>query len=216
MANHNRRNGFTLLELLVAFAIASLIVVAAYGAFFSLNNAQQVAEKDMLERRSQRALLDLMRRELSSVLYRAGDKKLRFLVEDRDIFGKPASNLSFTSITQPLYGMASDQSLIRYKVLESGERLVLTRSARDYFSDENLLGQEEQTDSTTIDRNSYPVLEELDSFMVECFDGSQWLKNWNTDLTPTLPMAIRITFTLYDKGQTVSHRIIAIPKVTGQ
>ncbi len=215
MANHNRRNGFTLLELLVAFAIASLIIVAAYGAFFSLNHAQQVAGNDMTQRRSQRALLDLMRRELSSILYRAGDKKLRFLVEDRDIFGKPASGLSFASIAPPLYGMASDQSMLRYRVLESGERLVLTRTARDYFLDENVPVMEERN-GVMVDRSSYPVLEELDGFLVECFDGSKWLRNWDTALTPALPKAIRITFTMYDKGQAVSHKITAIPKVTVQ
>jgi len=215
MANHNRRNGFTLLELLVAFAIATLIIIAAYGAFFSLNNAQQVAGNDMMQRRSQRALLDLMRRELSSILYRAGDKKLRFLVEDRDIFGKPASGLSFTCIAPPLYGIASDQSMLRYQVLESRERLVLTRSSRDYFHDENVPVMEEQN-GVMVDRSSYPVLEELDGFLVECFDGSKWLRNWDTALTPALPKAIRITFTIYDKGRAVSHKITAIPKVTVQ
>lgn len=203
MADLSRRNGFTLLELLVALAIASLIIVAAYGTFFSLNSAQQIAGKDMAQRRSQRALLDLMRRELSSVLYRASDKQLRFLVEDRDIFGKPASILTFASIAPPLDGMVSDQSVLRYQVVESGERLVLTRSAKDYFLDEKL-------------RATYPVLEELDGFLVECYDGSKWLKNWDTALRPALPKAIRITFTLYDKGQTVSHKITATPRVTGQ
>lgn len=203
MADPSRRNGFTLLELLVALAIASLIIVAAYGTFFSLNSAQQIAGKDMAQRRSQRALLDLMRRELSSILYRASDKQLRFLVEDRDIFGKPASILSFASIAPPLDGMVSDQSVLRYQVVESGERLVLTRSAKDYFLDEKL-------------RTTYPVLEELDGFLVECYDGSKWLKNWDTALRPALPKAIRITFTLYDKGQAVSHKITATPRVTGQ
>lgn len=203
MAGRKRRNGFTLLELLVALAIAALIIVAAYGAFFSLNRAQQVAGTDMAQRRSQRALLDLMRRELSSILYRANDKQLRFLVEDRDIFGKPASGLTFVSIAPPLEGMVSDQSVLRYQVVESGERLVLVRSARDFFSDDKL-------------RVTYPVLEELDGFLVECFDGSKWLKNWDTALTPVLPKAIRVTFTLHDKGQTVTHKITATPKVTGQ
>jgi len=151
MAAHKRRNGFTLLELLVALAIASLIIVAAYGTFFSLNRAQQVAGNDMAQRRSQRALLDLLRRELSSILFRANDKQLRFLVEDRDVFGKPASSLSFASIAPPLEGAVSDQTVLRYQTLESGERLVLTRSAKDYFLDEK-------------ERTTYPVLEELDGF----------------------------------------------------
>ncbi|CAH2031549.1 type II secretion system protein GspJ [Trichlorobacter ammonificans] len=204
MAAPRRNGGFTLLELLVALAIASLVITAAYGVFFSLNRAQQVAGVDMEQRRALRSALDLLRRELTSLLYRAGDKQLRLLVEDRDFFGKPASNLSFATIAPPADGPVSDQLLLRYLVVEAGEQLKLTRAARDYFLEEEM----ERV-------AAYPVLEKLEGFLVECYDGSKWLKNWDTSLTPALPKAIRVTVTLRDRERVVSHRITAVPRITG-
>lgn len=205
MAAPRRNGGFTLLELLVALAIAALVVTAAYGVFFSLNRAQQVASVDMEQRRALRSSLDLLRRELSSILYNSGDKRLRLLVEDRDFFGKPASNLSFATIAPPADGPVSDQVLLRYLVVEAGEQLKLTRAARDFFLEEEM----ERVPA-------YPVLDKLEGFLVECYDGSKWLKNWDTALTPALPKAIRVTVTLRDRERTVSHQVTALPKVTGQ
>ncbi|MDY0299964.1 MAG: prepilin-type N-terminal cleavage/methylation domain-containing protein [Trichlorobacter sp.] len=203
-----QNSGFTLLELLVALAIGSLIIAAAYTVFFSINRAQEIAVTDMEQRRALRATMDLLRRELSSVLYRTGDENLRFLVEDRDFFDKPASNLSFTTIAPPADGGVSDQLSLLYQLSEKEneeENLQLIRIAKDFFLDE------EQYTLT-----GYPIMEHLEGFFVECYDGSQWQKSWDTALTPVLPRSVRVTISLKDRDQVVSYSMTTTPKVVIQ
>lgn len=196
------KRGFTLLELLVGLAIASLIIAAAYTVFFSFQRSQDIAVSEMEQRRMLRSTLDLMRRELSSLRFRKDDQLLRFLVEDRDFFGKPASTISFATIAPPLEGPVSDQLLVQYRTIEAPQgALNLIRASREHF-------QESAT------RTEYPLLEQQEGFLVECFDGSTWRKSWDTALTPSLPQAIRVTVSIRDGARIVRHMLVARPRIT--
>ena len=107
--------GFTLLELLVAISLLATLAAALYGTYFSLVKGRDAAHEGMESRRELRGTLDQLRRELNSALYNRGNKRHRFVVEDRDSFGKPASGLSFTFIAPPQPGglAVSDQVDVR-------------------------------------------------------------------------------------------------------
>ena len=79
--------GFTLLELLVALALLVIIAAAVYGSYFTVIRGRDSATAGMEALRETTATLALLRKEISSALYRSGDKKLSFVVEDRDQFG---------------------------------------------------------------------------------------------------------------------------------
>lgn len=199
------RAGFTLLELLVALAIALVIVLAVTTTLFSLNGGYQAASRDMEQRRTVRTALDLIRRELSSVLYRPADKQLRFKVDDRDLYGKPTSTLAITTLAPPREGEISDQIRVQYLVEEAdATSFRLTRGSRDFFQQEDL------------PLKNYTVLDNLEGFLVECHDGSKWLRSWDTDITSRLPAKVRVTLSLQDRDKTVAYQIIATPRITGQ
>lgn len=202
----NSRSGFTLLELLVALAAASIIILAVTTTLFSLTRAHETASAEMNQRRSLRSTLDLLRRELSSTLYQSSDKLLRFQVEDRDYFGKPASILTFTTLAPPLEGEVSDQVRVHYKAeAELEEQSIrLTRSSRDFL----------QLD--TVPLKAFPLLDSLEGFQIECYDGSTWLKSWDTTLTNRLPKQIRITLLLSDNNKTVTYQVTATPRINAQ
>ncbi len=198
------RRGFTLLELLVALAAASFIILAITTTLFSLNRAHEVASQQMEQRRALRAGLDLLRRELSATLYQSGNKQLRFLVEDRDYFGKPASTLSFITLAPPLEGEASDQSVVQYKPEAEDKNIRLTRSARDFFQD------------ASVPLKAFPLIDNLEGFLVECYDGSKWVKSWDTTLTNRLPKQVRVTLSLPDNDKTISFQVLATPRINAQ
>jgi general secretion pathway protein J len=200
----SNRFGFTLLELLVALAAASLIILAVSTTLFSLNRAYETAAIGMEQQRSLRTTLDLLRKELSATLYQRADKLLRFQVEDRDYYGKPASILSFTTLAPPLEGEVSDQIRVQYKPEETDQGISLTRASRDFF----------QLDTTPV--QAYPVIDSLEGFLVECYDGSTWVKGWDTALANRLPRQVRITVYLPDNDKTVSYQVIATPRINAQ
>lgn len=194
-------SGFTLLEVLLALALLSLMAAALYGTFFSLAKGSEAARGSMESRREVTVALDMLRREIDAALFARGNKRLRFVVEDRDIFGKPASTLDFTAISLPpgTDAPSSDQVAIKYRVVEKDKRLVLVREAKGLHA--------------LADPVPYPQMEELEGFTVECYDGGKWVKSWDTALNQGLPKAVRVTVRVKDGGKGADFSAIAFPRV---
>ena len=193
--------GFTLIEVLIALVILVLLSGALYGTYFSMMKGRDSATTGMQPLRDARATLDMLRRELASAYYSKNNERLHFIVEDRDIFGKPSSTLDFTTVTTPLRGSVSTSDLVevRYQAEEKGEKLFLTRAEKDVF----LSGESVP----------YTQIEELQGFLVECYNGSEWVKSWDMALNSTLPRAVRITLTITEGGTDRKFSAIAVPRV---
>ncbi len=197
------KNGFTLLEVLIALALLVILSGALYGTYFSLMRGREVAVEKMDERRELSVTLDQLRRELSASFYSAQNKRSHFVVEDRDYFGKPASTLDFTAISSPRSDSipASDQVQVIYRTAEKDKKLVLTRQEKELFVTANPL--------------SYPQMRELEGFLVECYDGGKWVRTWDTSasLNSRLPNAVRVTLSVKEGEKTVNYSTIAKPRI---
>lgn len=193
---HNR--GFTLLEVLVALMLLVILSAALYGTYFSLMRGRDSAATAIEERREISSTLDRLRREISASYFNTQNPRLHFVVEDRDNFGKPASTLDFTAIAPPRTDglTASDQVQLVYRPEEMEQKLTLMRQARDLYS--------------TIDPFPYPQMEELEGFLVECYDGSKWVRSWDTRLNAgQLPKYVRITIRMREGDKPVDFSAIA-------
>ncbi len=194
--------GFTLLEVLVALMLMVILTGALYGTYFAVAKGRDRTMAGLEPLRDTRATLDLFRREINSAYYNKDNKRLHFVVEDRDIYGKPSSTLDFTAVTTPLTGSvpSSDLMAVRYKAVEKDGKLILTRAERDACLD--------------AEADAYPQMEEIQGFLVECYDGSTWVKSWDTALNNGLPKAVRITLTIRGGDKTSDFRIIASPRMS--
>ena len=186
-----------MLEVLVALLLLVILSGALYGTYFSLMRGRDTAVAKMDARREISGTLDKLRRELSAAYYTSANTKLHFVVEDRDYFGKPASTLDFTAIAPPRSDnlVASDQVQVVYKAVEKEQKLLLTRQARDLY--------------VTIDPLPYPQMEELEGFLVECYDGSKWVRTWDTKLNNQLPKYVRVTIRMKEGEKDVEFSAIA-------
>lgn len=199
-------SGFTLLEVLIAVALLALLSGALYGTYFSVLRGSEAARERTEPLRDARMALDLLRRELSAACYAKASERLRFVVEDRDLFGSPASILEFTAFTVPRSGSvpSSDVVTVRYRpVRDEHERLILSRESRDLYLDAKSL--------------PYPFTGEIHGFLVECYDGSVWVKSWDTRLNGALPKAVRVTLQLKgeQEGKPEAFTAIVIPRMGG-
>lgn len=196
--------GFTLLEVLVALVLLAVLMTALYGSYFAVIRARDRASEGMEARRELGATLDLLRREISSAVYNRFDNRLRFVVEDRDNFGKPASNLELTTLSPPS-GLTRPESGItdvQYRMLEKDKQQILTRQEQDLFFPSGTVPV-------------YPQMEHISSFLVECFDGSKWVKSWDTALNGILPKLLRITIQFDEEGAPVEFSVYATPRMIG-
>jgi general secretion pathway protein J len=202
----NWYNGFTLLELLVAMALLVILTGALYSTYFSLMNGRASAMAGMESRRELRTTLDMLRREITSAYYNKlnqASKKQYFVVEDRDFFGKPSSILSFTAIAPPDSSTTpiSDLVELKYQPIEKDNKILLTRQAKDFYLD--------------LKPYSYPQMDEVEGFLVECFDGGKWIRSWDTKVSgqSKLPDRVRITLRVKEGGKIVEYTAIATPRV---
>src|SRR5574340_584702 len=90
------RNGFTLLEILVALAIAAIVIGAAYTLLFTVKNGTAGIYGRMQEKEKAFNLLSMVRKEVESIYYSRGTDYTGIKIEEKDFYGKPASRLTFT------------------------------------------------------------------------------------------------------------------------
>lgn len=164
-----KKNGFTLLEILVALAIFSVIIGALYSAFFLSQKAVDAVDDSLVRLQEARAVVDVMKREIESSYYTdqtSNSKKYTiFKLDDRDFYGKQASQLLFTAFTPLIPGLAR----ITYTVEENDGRLTLKKKIISAFA---------QTDKT----KDIEVIEDLESFTVEVKYNGKWVKTWDSTM----------------------------------
>jgi general secretion pathway protein J len=196
--------GFTLIELLIALVLLVILSGALYGTFFSVVRGSGAVREQTEPLRDVRVTLDMLRRELSATYFIKGNERLHFVVEDRDVFGKPASVLDFSAYTVPRRGNvpSSDIMEARYEPVEKeGNQIILSRRTRDIFLD--------------VKPVSYPLTGRIEGFLVECYDGTSWVKSWDTALNGSLPKAVRITVLLPGIEKPTPFTAVIVPRVGG-
>jgi len=201
----SRNKGFTLLEILIAVVLLGILAGALYGSYFGVVRARERAASGMESRRELGATLDLIRREVSSAMYSRNDKRLRFVVEDRDNFGVPSSTLELTTLAPPS-GLSRSESgimTVQYRMAEKDKKRTLTRQERDLIFD----------GPTAVP--AYPQMERISAFLVECYDGSKWVKSWDTAINGTLPKSLKVTVQVEEEGRPVEFSVFATPRISG-
>jgi general secretion pathway protein J len=204
LSDISRNSGFTLLEVLIAVVLLGILSSALYGSYFGVLRARERASSGMESRRELGATLDLIRREVSSAQFNRTDKRLRFVVEDRDSFGTQSSTLELTTLAPPA-GQGRKESgivTVAYRMAEKNKIRILTRQERDLFSEDTSVA-------------AYPQMEQITAFLVECYDGSKWVKSWDSAINGTLPKSVRVTVQIEEEGKTEEFSMLSVPRVSG-
>ena len=204
------RRGFTLLEIMLAVAVLSLVGTMIYSGFAqtALNKAR--IEQDVDHSRVIHMTLDRMARELTMAFVSTHvNPSLDLRVVDTAFIGKDNGKddrIDFTSFShRRLYRNAreSDQNEISYFVTEHPDDpgvLVLARREQNRIDEDPRRGGKSQI-----------LVENIEEFNVEYFDPllSDWVQTWNTEdmlAQPNrLPTQVRIRLSVKDprhRGET--------------
>ena len=131
--------------------------------------------------------MDTLTRELEAVRYYPDNSLYIFKMDDRDFYGRQASELRITTTTPLLKGLA----IINYTIEERNGSLVITKSMLSAFSPE----AKETAKETRMD-----LMEDIESFTLEAKYQDKWVKTWDSSLAKTTPDEVKITLTLRRKS----------------
>jgi general secretion pathway protein J len=187
--------GFTLIEILIAVAILSILLAAIYSTFFLSYKAIEGMDESMVKLQEARRALDILKREIDSTFYAVGDQNTFFRIVDRDVYGKQATRLEFTAFSPQRPGV----SRITYFIEDKEGKLVLFKKVESPY-------RKEETEEADI-------IEDMDSFGIEAKFNDTWVKTWDTGINKDMPEEVRINLAITIKGRTVTLSDISSPKI---
>jgi prepilin-type N-terminal cleavage/methylation domain-containing protein len=186
--HRTERSAFTLLEMLVAMALMSVLAGSLYSSLHISYRARDVALRTIQPARTAELALDMIRREIESALVPTGLLALEFLGEDNvDEFGRDADVLAFysTANNPGPYGSGCDVRRVELAFTSSddGEDHALVR-----LTTTNLLAPE------TLELDEEVLCLNVRSFNLSYCDGVEWFDEWDSTLLEgSLPLAVSIT-----------------------
>jgi general secretion pathway protein J len=188
-----QKKGFTLLEVLIAVAILSIVLTALYGTFFLSSRAMEDMDESMTKLQESRKAIDIIRRELEAAYYNDNDENTFVKILDKDLYGKQATQLEFTTFTTIRPGL----SKISYYMEEKDKKRTLFKKIGSSFGKE----ESEGTD----------IIEDLEEFTIEAKYQDKWVKTWDTGITKKMPNEIKISLSVVIKGRKVTLSDMARP-----
>ncbi|MFN3396328.1 MAG: type II secretion system protein GspJ [Thermodesulfovibrionales bacterium] len=145
-------------------------------------------DDNLLRLQEMRMTLDVMRREIESVLFDRDKPYTIFRIEGRDIYGRDASSIMFTCFSHLAPGPLTVSYFTEGK---ENNPLVLRKKSRLKIQD---------SISEKQDR-SVEMLEDIESFTVEARYGGEWVKAWDSNLSHDVPEEVRVTIVINVKGR---------------
>jgi len=188
--------GFTLLEVLLAFALLSVVLGAIYSTFFLSHKAMEGMDESLVRLQECRMVMERMGREVESLSYPEKNIGPVFKVEDRDSLGKQASRFSFQGFSPLRPGLLA----ISYYVEEREGKLILCKRMNSSYR-------------TSPEEQGVELVEGLEGFLVEVRDGDRWLKTWDLSDTKKTPEEVKITLTVRLKERQISLLATARPQI---
>jgi general secretion pathway protein J len=195
MINIRQCRAFTLLELLIAISLSSIVMVVLVGGFFMVTKNWQ-AQEQLLDKEIDNSLIRL---EIEKAILGAFPYTYMENKNVKKIYFKgDEQSLSFVSTMSPAYD--NQLTIWIIKSLNDGGLSIQVTSALTGDPDEVIAKL-----TSSVNNKPTEVLEDYDvifEYLSESQSGERnWVKSWNGYDKQSLPLAVRIVLNLMDKEE---------------
>jgi len=186
--------GLTLVELMVALAVAAVVLVMVQGVFLNAGTLRETSRSESARYHRSRVFFDRLARELGSALYRKGHPYAQFALKNGE-----EMRLEFATFASSpgVAGRSLGATMIVYRwhAVDDGSGYELLRLERP------LQASIEQADEQRLASG-------LDEVQLRCYDGQNWLKEWNSQESMQLPQLLEVSFVATDGTSKTPFRTV--------
>nr|WP_320113916.1 type II secretion system protein GspJ [uncultured Desulfuromonas sp.] len=178
--------GFTLIEVLVAITLLSLVLTAVYGVFTSLSATEKQLQSDSEAYHQARIIFDRIGREIRTCYLDTGNDASTFVCAE-DSLGQPY--LVFSSTSALTTGDSpGGVTRVRYELeTDLGETVgTLYRSAQPLFVTDDVAKRQRMSN-------------QIKTIVWRFYDGSDWQEDWDSTTTESLPSTVEMQLTIRSK-----------------
>jgi type II secretory pathway pseudopilin PulG len=196
---------FTLVEIVLAMALSALLLTIVYWTYFSVNRSVDAATEGQDALDTGRILSELIKRDIRAI------RPTPYALVGNNTMIQNSSFGELEFVTNALSG--TDPQRLR----RVGYTLILSDD------DEKTLVRRESTDlSDLLDKSPADYLPKvfevstiITGFLVEFYNGADWVQTWDSGVTGQIPTQIRVTIDVSDaKGKT--RRFVAEEAIQSQ
>jgi general secretion pathway protein J len=200
-----RRPGFTLVEILLALAILSVILLLLLSAFTGASRTREALTARTRDFRQVRIAFDRLGTDLQGAFSSSIREGSALTLKEDTLAGNPAATLVFTAFQLPEIGTGRPPASvvkIKYfpKVGADGASMELHREQADLPFIENRIPLREAL-----------LAEGLKGFRVEMYDGSEWHREWPAPGKAKTSLPKKAAVTLTGSGGETYRREIPLP-----
>ena len=198
------RGGFTLLEILLALSVLSVLLLLLLSAFTGAARVRETLSSRSREFRQIRLVLDRIGTDLMSAFAASAREESALSLREDQLSGMPAATLAFTAFQLPDGDSGhppAEIAKIRYfpRIGADGVTLELHREQSDLPFIENKIPLREST-----------IAQGLRGFRIEVYDGATWVKEWPAGGGSKTAMPKKAAVTLLDKHGDTYRREVPI------
>lgn len=197
--------GFTLIEILLALAILSVVMVLLLASFTGASRSLEILTERSGSFRQLRLTMDRIGSDLEGAFASVGSEPTAFTCQLDQFSGKPASTLIFTAYALPdITGARPPSDIVRIKyfpkVSDDGRYIEIHREQSDLPLIPNKILTVESRLATRIQ-----------GFRVELYDGSSWKTEWPQSGGNKWALPKRVSLVITDTLGQEFRRTIVIP-----
>lgn len=200
-----RRGGFTLLEILLALSVLSVLLLLLGSAFTGAARVRETLSSRSRGFREIRLVLDRVGTDLMGAFATSAREESALSLREDQLSGMPAATLTFTAFQLPDGDRGHPPAeivKIRYfpRIGADGVTLELHREQSDLPFIGNKISSRESA-----------VAEGLRGFRIELYDGTTWVKEWPSGGGSKTTLPKKAAVTLVDARGETYRREVPIP-----